>query len=101
MTKAAESADEVFSRYPWFHQDEFLNGSTFPWRQSRGNFGNILSGEASVSIRPDEYADRRYQEALAEVPELAGESELGAKQFKCRISSSRASCRSCSTVKTA
>lgn len=77
---SGESADEVFSGYPWFHQEEFLNGNTFPWRQSRGDFSKILSEEASRSIRGEEYADRRYQETLAEVPKLAGESEIGAKQ---------------------
>ncbi|WHY72179.1 asparagine synthase (glutamine-hydrolyzing) [Fictibacillus enclensis] len=77
---SGESADEVFSGYPWFHQDEFLNGTTFPWRQSRGYFSNILSEEATRSIQPEAYANRRYQEALAEVPALKGESEIGAKQ---------------------
>ncbi|EIT83886.1 asparagine synthase [Fictibacillus macauensis ZFHKF-1] len=77
---SGESADEVFSGYPWFHQDEYLNGHTFPWLQSRGFYADFLSKEAAQQIQPMEYLNRRYQETLAEVPKLHGESELGAKQ---------------------
>ncbi len=80
---SGESADEVFSGYPWFHQEEFLNANTFPWRISNtGYMTDLLSKEASESIRPEEYVALRYEEAVAEVPELEGESQIEARQRK-------------------
>ncbi|WP_132746930.1 asparagine synthase (glutamine-hydrolyzing) [Scopulibacillus darangshiensis] len=86
MTKDAtvalsgESADEVFGGYPWFYKEEFLNADTFPWMiQAKGRSG-ILNKEAFDHIRPEAYVKRRYNEAISEVPELAGESNIDAKR---------------------
>lgn len=77
---SGESADEVFSGYPWFHQEEFLNARTFPWRVSTGFISRFMSAEAMEKARPEEYVAARYEEAIAEVPALPGETELEARQ---------------------
>lgn len=80
VTLSGESADEVFSGYPWFHQDEFLYSGTFPWNESIRYFPIVLNEEAKEIIQPEAYRNRRYQEAVAEVPRLDGESDIEAKQ---------------------
>jgi len=77
---SGESADEVFSGYPWFHQEEFLNARTFPWLVSTGFISKVMSPEALEKVRPDEYVAARYEEAIAEVPALPGETSLEARQ---------------------
>lgn len=77
---SGESADEVFSGYPWFHQEEFLNARTFPWLVSTGFISKVMSPEALEKARPDEYVTARYEEAIAEVPALPGETALEARQ---------------------
>ncbi|MBN2908820.1 asparagine synthase (glutamine-hydrolyzing) [Polycladomyces sp. WAk] len=77
---SGESADEVFSGYPWFHQEEFLNARTFPWLVSTGFISKVMSPEALEKARPDEYVAARYEEAIAEVPALPGETALEARQ---------------------
>jgi asparagine synthase (glutamine-hydrolysing) len=78
---SGESADEVFSGYPWFHQEQFLNARTFPWRVSTtGALTQFLSEEVLEKTHPEEYVAARYEEAIAEVPALPGETELEARQ---------------------
>lgn len=75
---SGESADELFGGYPWFHSPEALTASTFPWiatykdRAVRNE--SYLSPEVKARVAPRAYVERRYREALAEVPRLAGES---------------------------
>ncbi|MEO7019965.1 MAG: asparagine synthase (glutamine-hydrolyzing) [Ktedonobacteraceae bacterium] len=80
---SGESADEVFGGYPWFHDQATLNVPTFPWMAmmgaGSGNQFSWLSAEMREKIRPSEYIERRYQEALAEVPRLAGEDAHSAR----------------------
>ena len=77
---SGESADEVFSGYPWFHQREFLNADIFPWLINLGYFSDILSEEFKNKIQPEDYRKDRYTEALAEVPLLEGENDIQSKQ---------------------
>jgi asparagine synthase (glutamine-hydrolysing) len=77
---SGESADEVFSGYPWFHQEEFLNAHTFPWLVSIGYLSRFMSAEALDKARPDEYVAARYAEAIAEVPALPSETALETRQ---------------------
>ncbi|UUZ81148.1 asparagine synthase (glutamine-hydrolyzing) [Paenibacillus sp. P26] len=74
---SGESADEVFGGYPWFYSSASLEANTFPWvpfTQSRSiRIESMLSGEWADRLRPQAYMDRRYREALDEVPQLAGE----------------------------
>ncbi len=77
---SGESADEVFSGYPWFHQEQFLNADIFPWLVNLGYVSDILSDDLKEKINPDDYRKQRFQDALSEVPFLEGESDLEAKQ---------------------
>ncbi|EFH84204.1 asparagine synthase (glutamine-hydrolyzing) [Ktedonobacter racemifer] len=86
---SGESADEVFGGYPWFHQEHVLNTPTFPWIAARMNprgdnqFMNMgtpfLSPALAQELQPREHMQRLYQEALAEVPRLEGESPRDAR----------------------
>lgn len=81
VTLSGESADEVFSGYPWFHQEAFLNANTFPWRVGNTRYiAALLNPETADYVKPEEYVQARYQEAVAEVPSLEGEDELQARQ---------------------
>jgi len=71
---SGEAADEIFGGYPWFHRADMLGADTFPWSLHTAARAGLLSPELAAEIRPEAYAGRRYQEALAEVPHLSGES---------------------------
>ncbi|QQE79372.1 asparagine synthase (glutamine-hydrolyzing) [Alicyclobacillus sp. SO9] len=76
---SGEAADEVFGGYPWFHRQESLDADTFPWALKLQERVNVLSPDIQDKIKPYEYVQKRYQEALAEVPRLEGESEREAR----------------------
>jgi asparagine synthase (glutamine-hydrolysing) len=71
---SGEAADEVFGGYPWFHREDALNAATFPWSLALKNRVALLNPEFAEWIQPAAYVDRRYREALDEVPRLAGET---------------------------
>lgn len=71
---SGEAADEIFGGYPWFHRDELLNSGTFPWSVATGLRAEMLAPEIREWISPEEYIRDRYQEAVNEVPKLAGET---------------------------
>ena len=70
---SGEAADEVFGGYAWYHVPALLAAPTFPWAAG-GSWEPLLQPEVRARIRLAEYAADRYDEALAEVPRLAGES---------------------------
>lgn len=72
---SGEAADEIFGGYPWFHREEALKAETFPWSLATGLRAGILSPELREKLQPQTYLDDRYAQAIAEVPELAGEDE--------------------------
>ena len=78
VSLSGESADEVFGGYPWFYQEDAVNGQTFPWAKAT-NQVSILSTELEQKVHTQQYMDRRYREALAEVPRLAGEDAQAAR----------------------
>jgi asparagine synthase (glutamine-hydrolysing) len=66
---SGESADEVFGGYFWFvNPQAALNINSFPWVPAVG-FAQLMSPELKNRINPDAYVARRYQEALAEIPQ--------------------------------
>ncbi|MCO1576559.1 asparagine synthase (glutamine-hydrolyzing) [Crossiella sp. SN42] len=77
---SGESADEVFGGYKWFHDPVAVNGNTFPWIAARahGQTESVYRGLAE-RLQLGDYVQQRYQEALAEVPRLAGETGLEAR----------------------
>ncbi|ATB28429.1 asparagine synthase (glutamine-hydrolyzing) [Melittangium boletus] len=77
---SGESADEVFGGYSWFHDPQAIEMPTFPWMSTSsrhiGSRTRALAPELLARLRLDEYIQDRYQEALAEVPRLEGETGL-------------------------
>ncbi|PTX53080.1 asparagine synthase (glutamine-hydrolysing) [Melghirimyces profundicolus] len=71
---SGECADEVFGGYPWFHRAEMIQEGTFPWARMTKEKIRFLSPEVVKKIRPLEYVEDRYNDALHEVPRLPGES---------------------------
>ncbi|MEK3788927.1 MULTISPECIES: asparagine synthase (glutamine-hydrolyzing) [Paenibacillus] len=76
---SGEAADEVFGGYPWFHREEMLNAGTFPWAVAPELRANLLSPEIRDWIKPLEYLQDRYSEAVGEVPRLQGETGKAAQ----------------------
>ncbi|HDR7696190.1 TPA: asparagine synthase (glutamine-hydrolyzing), partial [Bacillus thuringiensis] len=77
---SGESADEVFSGYPWFHQEKFLDAEIFPWSVNLWYSTEILSEDFKAKISPGKYQKQKFEDAVAEVPFLEGESDLQMKQ---------------------
>jgi asparagine synthase (glutamine-hydrolysing) len=73
---AGECADEIFGGYPWCRDSDVLSTDTFPWMRMISERLLLFSPELLKYIRPREYLAQRYQEALAEVPYLPGESQI-------------------------
>lgn len=71
---SGEAADEIFGGYPWFHREEALNAQTFPWSLATPERVALLSPEFVNWVRPEQYVQERYRQALSEVPRLAGEN---------------------------
>ncbi|MDO6657748.1 asparagine synthase (glutamine-hydrolyzing) [Anaerobacillus sp. 1_MG-2023] len=77
---SGESADEVFSGYPWFHQEKYLGAEVYPWLVNLKGISSVLSEETKKQIQPEQYQKERFAEAYEEIPFLEGESEFEAKQ---------------------
>lgn len=69
-----ECADEIFGGYPWFYRQELLNRDGFPWSADMSARTVFLDGELCRTLQLQEYSYARYQETLAKVPPLDGES---------------------------
>ncbi|MGO4498142.1 asparagine synthase (glutamine-hydrolyzing) [Paenibacillus sp. 2RAB27] len=72
---SGEAADEIFGGYPWFHNTDALEANTFPWSLKLANRVDLLAPDFVDWIKPVEYVSNRYQQALSEVPRLAGETK--------------------------
>lgn len=70
---SGEAADEIFGGYPWFHREEALKANTFPWALATKERADLLSPDLRGWLRPEQYVQDRYEQALSEVPRLAGE----------------------------
>ncbi|MBP2000442.1 asparagine synthase (glutamine-hydrolyzing) [Paenibacillus shirakamiensis] len=81
---SGEAADEIFGGYPWFHRDELLNSGTFPWSVATALRTELLSDEVRQWIKPQQYIEDRYSQAVQEVPKLSGEK---GKQAQMRVMS--------------
>lgn len=77
---SGESADEVFSGYPWFYEETYLNAEIFPWLLNFGYTSGVLKAEVRDRLLLEAYRKRRFQEAVGEIPFLEGEAELERKQ---------------------
>ncbi|MFI5755804.1 asparagine synthase (glutamine-hydrolyzing) [Streptomyces sp. NPDC051569] len=82
---SGEAADEVFGGYRWFHDPATVAADTFPWiaggvasgfSGSRGARDGLLDAGLCEKLDVAGYQDRRYREALAEVPRLDSDTAL-------------------------
>ncbi|MGK0466718.1 asparagine synthase (glutamine-hydrolyzing) [Clostridium sp.] len=71
---SGECADELFGGYPWFRREEDINSTTFPWSKSVSDRKSILSNDLQ-SLPLEEYVQAKYDESVAQVPKLKGESQ--------------------------
>ncbi|GAA0398417.1 asparagine synthase (glutamine-hydrolyzing) [Streptomyces luteireticuli] len=79
---SGEAADELFGGYTWFHDKEAVEADTFPWHhpfEKAGGIGALREVGIWDRLGMGAYIERRYTEALDEVPRLAGESGLEAR----------------------
>jgi len=76
---SGEGADEVFGGYPWFRNKTAIEANTFPWIRMVKERMKLLSPQVVKLIRPIEYLNDRYREALNEVPKLPGEDKESAR----------------------
>ncbi len=72
---SGEAADEIFGGYPWFHQTEVTSPSTFPWSTKLEQRIQLLQPEIIDWIKPSDHVNNCYDQALAEVPHLHGETD--------------------------
>ncbi len=70
---SGECADEVFGGYPWFHRSELWSDSRFPWTRNLDFKLGFYSQDVKAALNAEHYMAERYQQAVAEVPRLAGE----------------------------
>lgn len=76
---SGEAADEVFGGYPWCHRPDALQADTFPWARRLQDRIGILNPDLVRRLAPVDYVRARYEEALREVPRLAGETPAEAR----------------------
>jgi asparagine synthase (glutamine-hydrolysing) len=74
-----EAADEVFGGYRWFHDEAAIDTPGFPWFPWHGASRrlprfSVLRAELEEELGTEEYRRVRYEEAVAEVPRLDGET---------------------------
>lgn len=69
-----ECADEIFGGYPWFYRRELLERDGFPWSADMGARTVFLAEDFCKELHLSEYSYARYQDSLAKVPRLSGES---------------------------
>ena len=70
-----ECADEIFGGYPWFYRKELLERDGFPWSADISARTVFLDDTLCKKLDLAEYSYTRYQESLAQVPLLSGESK--------------------------
>lgn len=71
---SGECADEIFGGYPWFHKKEAFEGHCFPWSPDLSIRTGLLIPEVADALHIEDYVNMRYEESIAAVPILAGES---------------------------
>lgn len=75
---SGECADEIFGGYPWFHRPEDLKRQGFPWMRSIHERQGLLKEGWQQKLKLEEYMMARFNETVAETPQLDGENALEA-----------------------
>lgn len=79
---SGEASDELFGGYSWFHDEEAITTDTFPWHTPLRNGGGVDAWRTVGlwdRLEFPDYVKYRYDEALAEVPRIDGETGLEAR----------------------
>jgi asparagine synthase (glutamine-hydrolysing) len=71
---SGECADEVFGGYPWFHDTKTMLQNTFPWIRLVDEKLKYLNSDVINAIKPYEFIQTNYRNALEEVPQLSNET---------------------------
>lgn len=71
---SGEGADDLFGGYPWFLAEATKPSNSFPWSAGIADRSSILAPELQTSHNIDAMVANRYEQAIAEVPTLKGES---------------------------
>jgi asparagine synthase (glutamine-hydrolysing) len=77
---SGECADEIFGGYPWFHKKEAFEGRCFPWSPDLSVRTDLLKPEINDALDLNSYVNQRYEESIAQVPKLEGESPWEARR---------------------
>jgi asparagine synthase (glutamine-hydrolysing) len=77
---SGECADEIFGGYPWFHRQEDLASTAFPWMRSTELRANLLQSHWQQKLNLRQYVQDRYDETVKETPVLDGESPQEAQR---------------------
>lgn len=80
VSLSGECADEIFGGYPWFHREDDLNRSGFPWMRSIKERQGMLRSSWQKKLNLEEYMMSKFRETIAEVPILEGEGVVDAKR---------------------
>ena len=75
-----ECADEIFGGYPWFYRQDLMAPGAFPWSRDMAMRTLLLRDDAADALDLAAYARMRYEESLAQMPRLPGESGLAERQ---------------------
>lgn len=75
-----ECADEIFGGYPWFYRKELLERDGFPWSADLSARTVFLSDDLLQNLDLLGYSHARYEDTLAKVPKLEGESKEEARR---------------------
>lgn len=71
---SGECADEIFGGYPWYHDEELLNRSTFPWSYSLELRKKIIN-QNLLKGNLDEFVKAEYDKTVNETDYLESDSK--------------------------
>ncbi len=69
-----ECADEVFGGYPWFHREDLLSLTTFPWSRNLMPRILFLNDDILKILDATNYIESRYEQLLQQISYLPAES---------------------------
>ena len=72
---SGECADEIFGGYPWFRDAAVRQTDGFPWAQTLPQRSKLLSAWITEKLDPIEFVRSYYNDSLASVDLLPGQSE--------------------------
>ncbi len=79
---SGEASDELFGGYTWFHDPEAVELNSFPWHhplEKAGGMGALKKLGLWNTLGLGGYIEKRYDQAIQEMPTLDGESEKEAR----------------------